>query len=563
MADATTATTTTTTPAAAMRPAPTGPAKSSANFDTLLLQRIESLAYLPTTVAVAVKFMQLGRDADADPDDYVRVISSDSALSGKLLSLSNSSWFGVRNKVTKPRMAVNLLGLGTVRMLALSYCLSGLHNELRLTPEESRRFWAASLCKAVAAKVYVQRTERKLAEEAFTAGLFEDLAMPIMYAVARDVYAAIVEDAGLNWQARLQAERRLFKLDHTEVGRMVAQKLELPEIFVDAIAFHHNAPQHSALVGSALLSEAVTVAALLPHSLTAGNCADAAELNAFLEQHKDRIGGVEPRAFLEDVQRDFQAMYAYFEEGAAPELHLVELMEAATREVADNTTRLVGTVNELLTQAASAGREVQNMINRQSRLEELAHRDSLTGALNRQGFMVRAGDAVANAARYRTRLGMLFLDLDRFKSLNDTLGHAQGDAALVAVAQAIQSTVRQADLVARLGGDEFVVLLVDCAAAMDAMRIAQRLIQRVAEASTEQIKPGTLTISCGLLWVDAGATVPVAQATALPGTPGPAGPMPLETLLTAADALMYEAKRSGGNQIRCGTLSSPSARAAS
>jgi HD-like signal output (HDOD) protein len=82
--------------------------------------RIESLSDLPTTAAVAIKFVELGKNPEAEPNDNARVISADSSLSSKLLALANSSWAGVRTKVTTVKMAVNLLGLGTVRALAIS-----------------------------------------------------------------------------------------------------------------------------------------------------------------------------------------------------------------------------------------------------------------------------------------------------------------------------------------------------------------------------------------------------------------------------------------------------------
>src|SRR5687768_4951462 len=94
-------------------------------------QRLEALSYLPTTVAVAMKFIELGKHADPDPAEYAKIIGSDPSLSAKVLALANSSWFGIRNRVTRPQMAINLLGLGTVRTLAITYCLTGLHSYLR------------------------------------------------------------------------------------------------------------------------------------------------------------------------------------------------------------------------------------------------------------------------------------------------------------------------------------------------------------------------------------------------------------------------------------------------
>ena len=168
--------------------------------------RIDSLSYLPTTAAVAMKFVELGKNPDADPADYAKVISADSSLSSKLLALANSSWAGVRNKVTNVQMAVNLLGLGTVRTLAISYCMTGLHNELRLSPQESQMFWQASLCKAVAAQSYARRFDTKLADEAFVAGLFQDFALTVMYATAKEPYLAILQASETPTHVQLQKE---------------------------------------------------------------------------------------------------------------------------------------------------------------------------------------------------------------------------------------------------------------------------------------------------------------------------------------------------------------------
>lgn len=132
---------------------PAAVAARAGTIEQQVLARIESMSCLPITAAVAMKFMELGKDPQAGSSEYSKVISSDSSLSTKMLSMANSSWFGIRNKVTKVQVAVNLLGLGTVRTLAISYCLTGLHNELRLTADESSMFWMASLYKAVAARM--------------------------------------------------------------------------------------------------------------------------------------------------------------------------------------------------------------------------------------------------------------------------------------------------------------------------------------------------------------------------------------------------------------------------
>ncbi len=109
----------------------------------------------------------------------------------------------------------------------------------------------------------------------------------------------------------------------------------------------------------------------------------------------------------------------------------------------------------------------------------MAHYDVLTGLPNRLLFHARLDQALANAKRHETPLALMFIDLDRFKHINDSLGHAVGDQLLISVAQRLQSCLREIDTVARLGGDEFVVIL-EAVGAQDAARVAQKLIDELA-----------------------------------------------------------------------------------
>lgn len=504
---------------------------AAAQLEQQVRSRIDSMSYLPTTVAVAMKFIELGKDPETEPSAYSRVISSDSSLSTKLLSLANSSWFGVRNKVTKIQVAVNLLGLSTVRTLAVSYCLTGLHNELRLSAEESRIFWTASLCKAVAAKQFAAIHEPKLAEEAFAAGLFQDFAIPVMYATAKDAVLQLLQDPTLDNKARIQRERALFRLDHAELARSIAQKLELPEIFVDAVAFHHDYASLSEFAGKGVIADAAYLASLFPHYLDVWNRQDAEEMPKFLAEHGGAYAN-QPQRFMEAVQNEFNQLYSYFEQGQRPDIKLTDLLEQATREVADGTTRLVGTVQELLQQVAFAGKEVHQLLKQQDQLEKAVVLDRLTGVLNREGFTAQSNEHLLKLARYKSSYALVYLDIDQFKRLNDTIGHACGDAALRTVASSMQQGIRQQDLVARIGGDEFAILLGDCTE-NDAVQVVQRILADVASKTIGQSQPAPrVTLSAGMVWVGQRSE-----------------PASLDQLMAVADKLMYEAKRNGGNGL--------------
>ncbi len=499
-------------------------------------QRIEGLSYLPTTAGVAIKFIELGRDPEADPADYAKVISADSSLSSKLISLANSSWFGVRNKVHSVRVAVNLLGLGTVRTLAISYCMAGLHNELRLSPEESRMFWESSLCKAVAAREYARKISEKLADEAFAAALFQDFALPVMYTVAGKQYQMILEDGRSACRIQLEKERDLFHLDHAEIGRILAQRMDLPDFFIQAVAFHHQPEQLRALKGNPVLPEALFLAALLPHRMNVWNNEDLQLLQRFWAEPRQVEAG-DLQVFLDEVQIQIDKLFHYFQEGDAPQVRLGRLMEQASREAADNTTQLVGTLHQMIQEAVNLGMEVNQVLRQNNELREKAARDALTGALNREAFQLNAGRKIAEAHRYQAPYSLVFLDIDKFKTINDRMGHAFGDLALQKLVAIVSKTTRKNDLVARLGGDEFALLIEECREAE-----VRRLLERIYSGlSKDPVSDGVntmyLTVSAGILHV-----CPSRQT------------YPLEHLLGLADQLMYKAKKAGGARYFLQTL---------
>jgi len=490
-----------------------------------LKARIDSLSYLPTTAGVAIKFVELGKNPEAEPADYAKVIQADSSLSSKLLALANSSWAGVRNKVTNVRMAVNLLGLGTVRTLAISYCMAGLHNELRLTSEEAEAFWESSLSKAVAAKRYAALFDNAQAEEAFVAGLFQDFAMPVMYAVDRQ-YVELLRDPTMPLDERLHKEREHFGMDHAEVGRMLAQRLELPEIFVDAIAFHHDASRLGELIASAPLRDGTAAAALLPHAFQSWSPAAANGLVSFLRQHAP---ATDIPGYVNAVQKEFSELYAFFNEGQAPPAELAEMLIHVAQEVADNTTQLVGAVNEFMRDAASLGQQVQQQV---QRLETEATGDPLTAVLNRHGLRRAAAELLTRVAKQGVGLAVLYLDIDKFKQINDRLGHAFGDLALQKLAADLRAVLPGRAVIGRQGGDEFVALLDGCSQ-LEANELAKQIVERVAEQAVCQGPTSQpISVSVGLLYVRPSSNV-----------------QSLDALLGAVDKLMYRAKQAGGNQL--------------
>ena len=171
----------------------------------------------------------------------------------------------------------------------------------------------------------------------------------------------------------------------------------------------------------------------------------------------------------------------------------------------------------------------------EERVRHMALHDSLTGLPNRQLFADRLEQALRRARRNNTRVGLLYVDLDRFKALNDTLGHAHGDRVLVETALRLKACVRQSDTVARLGGDEFVLVLPDLAGLKDAQAVAEKVLETLYDpeaAGGNMFQGASVGLACY-----------------------PEHGEDQDSLLGRADAAMYAAKRAGGNALRmAGTL---------
>jgi diguanylate cyclase (GGDEF)-like protein len=171
----------------------------------------------------------------------------------------------------------------------------------------------------------------------------------------------------------------------------------------------------------------------------------------------------------------------------------------------------------------------------QLQLEHQATHDPLTGLPNRPLFQELGEQALARSDRYGTTVAVLFLDLDRFKPVNDSFGHTAGDELLVHIAGRLRGSVRRGDVVARFGGDEFVVLCEHPAGQSEMVELARRLI----DAMSEPVEISGVSASVG-------ASVGIAI--------GGGGRVTIDTLIRDADAALYQAKEDGrGRAVLFGT----------
>ena len=208
-----------------------------------------------------------------------------------------------------------------------------------------------------------------------------------------------------------------------------------------------------------------------------------------------------------------------------------EAAEAVSRARDELEVRVLERTAELAGANALLQGEIIERRQAEARVHHMAYHDSLTGLPNRALLSDRLDRAMLNAQRSQRQLAVMFIDLDRFKTINDSLGHMTGDQLLKEVANRLCCAVRGSDTVARLGGDEFVVLLPGIAAPVEASAVAEQIIAALDESFPLDGRQLHITPSIGIcIYPDDGADV--------------------ATLMRNADTAMYHAKATGRNNYQ-------------
>jgi diguanylate cyclase (GGDEF)-like protein/PAS domain S-box-containing protein len=224
----------------------------------------------------------------------------------------------------------------------------------------------------------------------------------------------------------------------------------------------------------------------------------------------------DPRDFLESLE----ALRKHPEEES---VHVLELIDGRRIEQYS-----IGRYLDLLPLRVWSFRDVTARLAAEEQIEFHAYHDALTHLPNRRMFVERLEMSLLAAKRTRGNVAVLFIDVDRFKNINDTHGHGVADALLVEVAQRLRSCVRQTDTVARYGGDEFTLILPDLHQPEDAAQVAEKILERFAEP-----------VAAGAASIDLSVSIGVAVH--------PDDGDDFDALLRNADDAMYRAKHAGRN----------------
>ena len=504
-------------------------------------KRIWSSSQLPTLPAVAVRLVELSKNDETEIRDVVQAIKADPALSAKLVKAANSTYFGIKSEVKAIERAVPLLGTTVSTSLALSFSLSDAAMTRGPVADHFKAYWKQSIVQAAAAEALGTRIAPAQASEFFLCGLLQDIGRLAMLKTIPQEYLPVLESVARDGVPLAEVETAQLGFDHVEIGAKLLEYWKLPEILALAVRLHHANPGEIQAQREtpqfAIQAAAAVAASVGDYFCTAGKgralerlrqvtaeCFqfDAPQLEDFLRQCDARI---DEAAGLFNVDVDDLGDPA-------------ELMEQANEQLAQLALREHAASTQASQRQQEVEQENQKLEVRNRELQKQALHDPLTGIYNRQFFEETLEREAGRCQRTAAPLGVLFIDLDNFKQLNDTYGHQFGDTTLQRVSRVFQSTVRSSDVLARYGGEEFVVL-VGLPAERGLERLAERIRQRVEE---ESLRCGDepVPVTCSI-----GAALTVPQRCE---------PEVGKRLIAAADSCLYDAKRAGRNCVRCTSL---------
>lgn len=480
---------------------------------------------LPTLPEIALRLVEIAYQDNPDYREVSRVVRSDPVVSGKILKLTNSALFGFRHRVETIEQAIPKLGVTLLRTLVLSFHLASHKTHKQVLEPVFQAHWRSSLTQAVLAELIAEETKGVDSPTCFLAAMLQDIGILAMLSEAPMEYVDVVL-ARADFPNVDAAERSHFGFCHTDVSVQIIRQWGLEESFGSAIRQHHDRVCFSMSNRKQKLTAILQAANLGTAVLfSSRNSATSLDLSldhwvGFMKTHFG-INAEQTEELLSEVNQRVQEYSILFK------FNINERVQA-DRVVAEakNLLQEIALKNQIQLMARKS-----KMGNRGVENDEL-YRDSLSGLYNRRFLDEHLNEQLAVCFRRRQPIALIFLDVDKFKQINDSFGHAAGDKTIQHIAKWLTDSIRKNDLAIRLGGDEFLVIL---------KTVDENHFERIANRIAREVPP--IELSDGLrveISLSVGCTIyqPTEGDTA-----------DLNWLIDQADQSMYRVKKSGGDSV--------------
>ena len=486
---------------------------------------------LPSLPQVAVRVIDMAQEPEPDFDELASVIRMDPALSGKILKTANSALMGLRHTVSSIEAALPQLGITMVRTLVLGFTLARHDTRQREMDWAIRKFWRCSLTQAVIAEQLAHEIPGADAPTFFLGGLLQDIGiLALMHELSEEYVIDVLEQT--EFPNVVAVERRSFGFTHVDVTREICERWRIDSRIIEAMAFHHAlvTPDDSdGLRGLALALQAANLGAECIESTSQGEFRGTEQFAQFLDEHfQFDTEGTEQ--LLVETARRVRETAALFSFDVGAGLSCERIVEKAQHALEEIALQAHVEAQQSKREADEAHRK--QMANSR-RMREATMQDPLTGVYNRRFLELLLKEQLASEISKRKPIGLLFLDIDKFKLVNDDHGHALGDEAIRLVAKILNRTVRKTDYVIRYGGDEFLVVLT---------RVSHGELSCIADRIAEEVRSSKLPSD--------EAVHVTSSIGAVHYQPGKRDARDASWLIHEVDQAMYEAKRNGGDQVR-------------
>ncbi len=499
-----------------------------------LLKKILHSDELPTLPTVASELISLTSREDTTLDDIAQLVSQDIALSSKILKVSNSEFYSFPQQISSIDQAVSILGTNAVRSLVLSFSFLSLKNREDESRFDFTKFWEKSLASAVGAKLILEKVKGADTEEIFIAGLLQNLGELILAKTFPDKYTSKLPAVEDRQDDNKGGDEWLLTANHSFIGAEVAKNWGFPEVLILPIQYHHNPEKCSCRNGKI---QSTVNAVYLSDLLVNIFYSEKPETyhKQFSEEAKKLLGlnSDDIESILEQMHSKVQEAGSHFNLKIKSSKSVQEILQEANIRLSLLNLDY-DQINKQLVQAKIHLEEMTKELEEKNRiLNNLANIDGLTGVYNHRYFQNALDQEISRAIRQKSYLSLLLIDIDHFKSFNDTYGHQVGDFILIEFAKTLQKHIRRYDVLARYGGEEFAIILPETSTE-DALVVSEKLRRAIEKSAfREQTEDYHVTASFG-------------QVCSRPASDTEFNK---NTFISQADQALYAAKDKGRNCV--------------